>query len=77
MTGAGDSYRLRAADMLAEAERNEPLREDFENLAKAFLRLAEQADRNAKIGRPFELDDPATQQKQQQQQIQPRDKVDD
>jgi hypothetical protein len=76
MTGAGDSYRLRAADMLAEAERNEPLREDFENLAKAFLRLAEQADRNAKIGRPFELDDPATRQ-QQQQQVQPQDKVDD
>ena len=49
MMGPGDAYRLRAADMLAKAEQNERHREDFENLAMAYLRLAEQADRNAKL----------------------------
>ncbi len=65
MTGPGDSYRLRAADMLAKAEQNERYREDLENLAMAYLRLAEQADRNAKLGQPLEPDDPAVHQKQQ------------
>ena len=59
MTGPGDSYRLRAADMLAKAEQNERYREDLENLAMAYLRLAEQADRNAKLGQLLEPDDPA------------------
>ena len=40
MAMRGDSYRLRAADMHA-------ISEEYGNLAKAFLRLAEQADRNA------------------------------
>jgi uncharacterized protein with von Willebrand factor type A (vWA) domain len=35
--------------MLAKAEQYERRREDFENLAMAYLRLAEQADRNAKL----------------------------
>jgi len=68
MTGPGDSYRLRAADMLAKAEQNERYREDFENLAMAYLRLAEQADRNAKLGQPLESDDPAAHQRQQWEQ---------
>ncbi len=63
--GPGDAYRLRAADMLAKAEQNERYREDLENLAMAYLRLAEQADRNAKLGQPLEPDDPAVHQKQQ------------
>ena len=68
MTGPGDAYRLRAADMHAKAEQNERYREDFENLAMAYLRLAEQADRNAKLGQPLEPDDPAAHQRQQWEQ---------
>jgi hypothetical protein len=48
--------------MLAKAEQYERRREDFENLAMAYLRLAEQADRNAKSGQPLEPDDPAAHQ---------------
>ena len=68
MMGPGDAYRLRAADMLAKAEQNERYREDFEYLAMAYLRLAEQADRNAKLSQPLEPDDPAAHQKQQSEQ---------
>jgi hypothetical protein len=80
MMGPGDAYRLRAADMLAKAEQYERRREDFENLAMAYLRLAEQADRNAKLGQPLESDDPAAHQKQQleqtlRQQHPPNDKT--
>jgi hypothetical protein len=81
MAGSADTYRLKAADMLAKAEQHELFREEFESLAKAFLRLADQADRNAQSGWPMEPDDPAAQQKeqpseaqpQQQQQVQPKD----
>ena len=52
MTGPGDAYRLKAAELLAKAEQNELLRKEFENLAKAFLRLAEQAERNAQVFEP-------------------------
>ena len=68
MMGRGNAYRLRAADMLAKAQQNERHREDFENLAMAYLRLAEQADRNAKLGQPLEPDDPAAHQRQQSEQ---------
>jgi len=85
MAGPADAYRLKAADMLAKAEENELFREEFENLAKGFLRLADQADRNAQMALPLELSDPAAYQKlqrsgtleqpqQQQQQLQPKDK---
>jgi hypothetical protein len=82
MAGPADAYRLKAADMLAQAEQNELFREEFENLAKGFLRLADQADRNAQMRLPSELNDPAAYQKlqpsgtleQQQQQQQPRPK---
>jgi hypothetical protein len=81
MAGPADVYRLKAADMLAKAEQHELFREEFENLAKAFLRLADQADRNAQFGWPMEPDDRAAHQKQgppeaqpqQQQQLQPKD----
>ena len=84
MAGPADAYRLKAADMRAKAEENELFREEFENLAKGFLRLADQADRNAQMGLPFELNDPAAYEKlqssgtleqQQQQQLQPKDKT--
>jgi hypothetical protein len=85
MMGPGDAYRLRAADMLAKAEQSERHRVDFENLAMAYLRLAEQADRNARLGQPLKPDDPAAHQRQQseqtlqqqlpQQQQQPQPKI--
>ena len=85
MARPADAYRLKAADMLARAEEHELFRKEFENLAKGFLRLADQADRNAQMALPLELSDPAAHQKlqlsgtleqpqQQQQQLQPKDK---
>jgi hypothetical protein len=83
MAGTADAYRLKAADMLAKAEEYDLFRQEFQNLAKAFLRLADQADRNAQLRLPFELDDSPSHQRQQpsgtleqqqQQQQQPRDK---
>jgi hypothetical protein len=65
MAGPADGYRLKAADMLAKAEENDLLREEFENLAKGFLRLADQADRNAQLGLPLEPDDLVAYPKQQ------------
>ena len=86
MAGPGDEYRLKAADMFARAEQNERLRQEFENLARAFLRLADQADRNLQLGlaMDLDLDDSAAHQRQQssesleerqqqQQQVQPKD----
>ena len=45
---AGDEYRIKAAELHAQAQchTTSKLRVQFENLAKAYLRLAEQADRN-------------------------------
>jgi hypothetical protein len=86
MAGPGDIYRLKAAHMLARAEEHALFRQEFENLAKAFLRLADQADRNSQLGLPLDLDDrvvPQRQQssdttkeqpRQQQQQVQRKDK---
>ena len=85
MAGQADAYRLKAADMLAKAEEHELFRQEFQNLAKAFLRLADQADRNAQLGLPLELDGSTAHQRQQpsgtleqpqqqQQQRQPKDK---
>jgi hypothetical protein len=85
MAGA-DAYRLKAAKMLAKAEEHELFRQEFQNLAKAFLRLADQADRNLQFRLPLEPVDSAVQKRQQpsgtleqppqqqQQQRQPKDK---
>jgi hypothetical protein len=44
----GDQYRIRAAEFHAMAQcATSPRLQVHENLAKAYLRLAEQADRNA------------------------------
>jgi len=45
----GDQYRIRAASFHARAlcTRSPRLGIQYENLSKAYLRLAEQADRNA------------------------------
>jgi len=53
----GDGYRAKALELLARAdgEIDSQTRTEFENLAAAFLRLAEQAERNAALIIEFEL----------------------
>ena len=48
---AGDDYRIKAAEMYAKAktETNPWTRAELEYLALAYLRLADQADRNATL----------------------------
>src|SRR5215510_2239245 len=54
---AGDSYRVKALELLARAdgESEQTSKAELENLAAAFLRLAEQAERNAALTIEFEL----------------------
>jgi hypothetical protein len=54
---AGDRYRAKALELLARAEvENSPLlKVEFESLAAAYLRLAEQAERNDALIVEFEL----------------------
>jgi hypothetical protein len=53
---AGDQYRGRAAELSAKAqwETDPGIRIEYENLALAYLRLAEQADRNARADIVYE-----------------------
>jgi CO/xanthine dehydrogenase FAD-binding subunit len=53
----GDRYRARALELFnqADCETNSQTRVKFENLAAAFLRLAEQAERNTRLVIEFEL----------------------
>ena len=46
---SGDAYRAKAAKISAQAakERRADIRVELESLARAYMRLAEQADRNA------------------------------
>ena len=74
---AGDDYRIKAAEMNAKARREIRLlaRAELENLALAYLRLADQADRNANLESLADRSTPSVQQpQQQQQQQQPRSK---
>jgi hypothetical protein len=52
----GDQYRARAAELSAkaQAETARALRIEYENLALAYLRLADQADRNARTDVVYE-----------------------
>ncbi len=54
---AGDKYRARALELLAQADTaaDPDTRAKFENLAAAFLRLAMQAERNTELVIDFEL----------------------
>ena len=54
---AGDKYRARALELLAQAEtaKDAETRAKFENLAAAFTRLAMQAERNDGLVMDFEL----------------------
>ena len=55
---AADNYRIKAAEFYAEARRatglSPHLRLQFENLAKTYLLLAEQADRNERADLTYE-----------------------
>jgi len=72
---AGDDYRIKAADMNAKAraETNPRTRAELKHLALAYLRLADQADRNATLISSTEQPAAPLQQQQQQQQ-QPQSK---
>ena len=52
----GDQYRVKCAELhaLALREPNQRLRTQYENLAKAYWRLAEQADRNRLLDMTYE-----------------------
>ena len=54
---AGDGYRAKALELFVRADgENDPsLKTELENLAAAFLRLAEQAERNVALTIEFEL----------------------
>jgi hypothetical protein len=66
---AGDEYRVKAANMNARArnERDPLARAEHEKLALAYLRLADQADKNAKVDLVYETP-PARPSLQQQSQ---------
>jgi hypothetical protein len=70
----GDAYRIRASELNAEAhqESNTERRSELEKLAMAYLRLADQAERNAQNNVVYETPPrrPAVRQQQQQQQQQ-------
>jgi len=65
----GDFYRTKAAIVLARAKREErlQLQTELESLAQAYLRLAEQADRNEMLDASYEIPPDPTQQQQQKQ----------
>jgi hypothetical protein len=73
----GDSYRIKASDLKAEArqESNAARRVELETLAMAYLRLADQAERNSLNNIVYETPPrrPAVQQQQQQQQPRAKD----
>jgi hypothetical protein len=73
---SGDDYRIKAADVNARARReaSPQMRIELRNLALAYLRLADQADRNANLGSLTERARPQVQQ-QQQPQAQPQPKI--
>ncbi|MBX9825981.1 MAG: hypothetical protein K2Y27_13425 [Xanthobacteraceae bacterium] len=72
----GDSYRVKASELNAEA-RQEPdaqRRNELKSLAMAYLRLADQAERNAQNNVVYETPSPRpTLQQQQQPQARAKD----
>ena len=74
----GDAYRIKASELNAEArqEPNAARRTELENLAMAYLRLADQAERNA-LNEMYGIPSPQRAVQQQQQQQQPQVKTDD
>ena len=72
----GDAYRIRASELNAEArqESNTQRRVELETLAMAYLRLADQAERNAQNNVVYETPSPRPAGRQQQQQPQAQSK---
>ena len=72
MMNPADQYRIKAGDLaaLAKAEMNPFGKAEYERLSQAYLRLADQADRNARMDLVYETP-PQQPQAQQQQQAQP------
>ena len=66
----GDAYRIKASELNAEArqESNADKRKELKNLAMAYLRLADQAERNAQNNVVYETPPPRPAVQQQQQQ---------
>ena len=56
LMAVGDHYRAKALELLAHAETERDLlaRAELENLAAAYLRLAEQAERNSGLTIEFD-----------------------
>lgn len=56
----GDDYRVKASDLRAQAlhEADPHIQADLEGLAAAYLRLAEQAERNSKTDIVYETPPP-------------------
>lgn len=76
---AGDDYRIKAADVNAKAgeETSPHTRAELKKLVLAYLRLADQADRNADLAPLSEQPRPPVQQQQQQPQSRIRTGGDD
>jgi hypothetical protein len=57
---ARDEYLMRAAHLLAKAgaEANAALKDEFENMARSYLRLADQAKRNDETDIVYETPPP-------------------
>jgi hypothetical protein len=57
----GDQYRVRAVEFEAKAKcaPDSEMQAEFENLARSYRRLAEQADRNARTDIVYETPPPA------------------
>jgi hypothetical protein len=74
----GDSYRIKASDLKAKArqEPNAARRMELDTLAMAYLRLADQAERNSHNNIVYETPPRRPVVQQQQQQQQPRAKDD-
>jgi hypothetical protein len=58
MSAAAIIARRPLSFLPAETENNQTVRAEFENLAEAFLRVAEQADRDAAFAAETELPSP-------------------
>jgi hypothetical protein len=69
-----DDYRIKAAELLArlKLEGDPAARAELDHLALSYIRLADQAEKNAATDLVYETPEPSTQPvAQQQQQLQP------
>jgi hypothetical protein len=74
-----DQYRVKAGDLaaLARAEADPFQKAEYERLSLAYLRLAEQAERNSATDLVYETPRAQSDQPQIQQQQQPQKKFDE